>query len=225
MDLVLDRFIACERVYAGNTTPGISTATSIGRVNYRNDGKFEIIDIKGEGFTRPVTMTRVTVTGNAVPEYCCPELGQTFTYEEYTANSSNGIIIYGEESGFSMTLNNFVGSTIVEAKDPWDSSYFLVADDYDYEPDPLDPVVYGDPDYPIGRLIMMDWAYNLEANTRDCQQDATICVINIVEPYTPFTINTSNVVMQDGDYIVLNAWFDNGANTDASNIYTYTVVV
>lgn len=233
----LDRFLVRERVFAGNTGPNIATATSIGYVNFRNDGKFEIINIEGNNFTKLIPVTRTIVTdylGNEMPIEECGGGYHSLRIETTYIESSNDIIIYGEDSGYSTTLNNFVRNTIVESKDPWDISNALVADDYDFEPfvgpDEFGnmPEEYGypDPDWPPGRLIVMDWALGCTPNTRYWQQDALICVINIVEPEEPpFIINTSNVVMIGSEYVVLSEWFTNGANTDNSNVYSYTVVI
>lgn len=233
----IDRFLLRERVYAGNTTPGISTATSIGTVNFRNDGKFEIIDVEGNNFIKLIPVTRtiaIDYLGNEMPIEECGGDYHRLRIETTYIDSSNDIIVYGEDSGYSTTLNNFVRDTLVESKDPWDISNVLVADDYDYVPDTTPdefgnvPEDYGypDPDWPPGRLIVMDWAIGCTPNTRHWQQDALICVINIPEVVPPpLIISTANVVMQGSEYVVLSEWFTNGANTDNANVYTYTVVI
>lgn len=234
----LTGFLQGERVFAGNITPGISTATSNGYANYRNDGKFEIIDTRGNNFTRLVPVTRTIVVdylGNEMPiEECSGGYHSIVRVETTYIESSNGIIVYGEDSGYSTTLNNFVRSTDVESKDAFDMTNVLVADNYDYVPfegpdefgNMPESYEYGDPDWPPGQPIAMDWTFCLDANTRAWQTNAWICVINIPEPEAPpFIISTANVVMIGSEYVVLSEWFTNGANTENSNVYIYTVVI
>lgn len=169
-----------ERVYIGND---INTSPSIGTVNYRSDGKFEIIDIEGRLF-------------------------------------ANGDVITGEDSGFSNVLVDFIYSTRVGSGEPWDLTYTLIADDYSegFDEDG-DPLGFGE------ELIVMDWSITGKKSD-DWQKDGMIVVDDVPYVAPPlYQINTSNTVMQNGDYIVINQWFVNGANTDPANIYQYLVVV
>lgn len=162
-------FLLGELVYAG--TSNVNTATSIGTVNYRNNGAFEIINIQGEMF-------------------------------------SNGMIIYGDDSNANTILTGFDLSTRVESGSPWDTEFYLVNDQ--------------------GGIIVEDDFFTGK-RSQDYQKKDIIVALNIPEgtPEPPvvqdFTFNTDNIVVADGEYVVLPSWIDAGSNTSNSAIYDYLV--
>jgi hypothetical protein len=168
----MTNFVTYEYVYPVGSNS--NTALSLGTVNFRQDGSFEIINIQGDMF-------------------------------------ANGMNIIGEDSNTTNVLTNFDLSTRVEAGSPWDITYAVV-DDRD-------------------RIIVQD-SFFTGKRSQNYQQKDIVVALNIPAPDFPFPLPgipgapvTDNIVYQGAEYVVLEEWFTNGANTSNANIYTYVVTI